>query len=78
MQSIYVGNLCLSASWQQVMDLFAQYGDVISIRIIKNRQKCYAFIEMEQHNAEYAIQSLNEFMFLGRTLRVGLAKKEKE
>ncbi|RDU69373.1 RNA-binding protein [Helicobacter aurati] len=76
MQSIYVGNLPCNATEQQVIDLFAQYGDVLSIKIIKNKQKRYAFVEMENNNAHYAIQSLHQTVFLEQTLKVSNARKK--
>ncbi|RDU61745.1 RNA-binding protein, partial [Helicobacter sp. MIT 14-3879] len=56
----------------------AQYGDVLSIKIINDKQtnklKGYAFVEMEADNADCAIEMLNQTVFLGRVIKVSGAK----
>ena len=49
--NIYVGNLSFRASEQDVQNLFAQYGEVSSARIIKDkftgRSRGFAIVEMK-------------------------------
>ena len=51
MKSIYIGNLTYTTTQQQVHDIFAQFGNVISSRMILDKTthkfKGYAFVEME-------------------------------
>lgn len=60
MKSIYIGNLTYTTTQQQVHDIFAQFGNVISSRMILDKTthkfKGYAFVEMEDENAETASQ----------------------
>ena len=41
---LYVGNLTYSVKEDQLKDLFSQYGDVVSVKIIE--QKGFGFVEM--------------------------------
>ncbi len=77
--NIYVGNLNHKASEQELQDLFSQFGEVESTKIIKDNytglSKGFAFIEMgNQSNAESAIKNLNETEFLGRKIYVNEAR----
>ncbi|MGP1450394.1 MAG: RNA recognition motif domain-containing protein [Wolinella sp.] len=78
MKSIYVGNMAYSASEQDVRELFSQYGDVVSVKLISDRDtgkaKGFGFVEMEDAGADRAIEALNNKEFLGRNLRVNEAK----
>lgn len=77
-KSIYVGNLPWSATEEQVQELFAQHGNVLSVKLISDREtgraRGFGFVEMEDAEADAAIQALDNFSFGGRTLRVNEAK----
>jgi len=77
-KSIYVGNLPWSANEEQVQDLFAEYGSVLSVKLISDREtgraRGFGFVEMEDGEADAAIEALDNFSFGGRTLRVNEAK----
>lgn len=77
-KSIYVGNLPWSATEEQVKDLFAEYGNVISVKLVSDREtgraRGFGFVEMEDADAENAIEALDNYSFGGRTLRVNEAK----
>ncbi|WP_104696442.1 RNA recognition motif domain-containing protein [Helicobacter trogontum] len=77
MKSIYIGNLAYNTTQQQVNDIFAQFGDVISSRMILDKTtrkfKGYAFVEMDDENAKTAISMLNGETFNGRIMRVSMA-----
>ncbi len=77
-KSIYVGNLPWSATEEQVQALFAEYGKVISVKLISDREtgraRGFGFVEMEDADAPAAIQALDNHEFGGRTLRVNEAK----
>ena len=77
-KSIYVGNLPWSATEDQVKSLFAEYGDVVSVKLVNDREtgraRGFGFVEMEDPAATAAIEALDNSNFGGRTLRVNEAK----
>lgn len=77
-KSIYVGNLPWSSTEDQVRDLFAEYGDVHSVKLVNDREtgraRGFGFVEMDDAAAEAAIEALDNQNFGGRTLRVNEAK----
>lgn len=75
---IYVGNMSYNTSEDELRNLFAQYGEVLSAVIIMDREtrrpKGFAFVEMEDDQAaDAAISQLDGKEFDGRTLRVNEA-----
>ena len=79
---IYVGNLPFSSTEDEVRELFAQYGQVESVKLISDREtgrpRGFGFVEMEDEAALAAIEALNEKDFGGRTLRVNEARERPE
>lgn len=78
-KKIYVGNLSFSVDDQTLGDLFAQFGQVDSARVITDREtgrsKGFAFVEMATDtDATTAIEKLNGSDFSGRALNVSEAK----
>lgn len=77
-KSIYVGNLPWSATEEQVQELFGKHGNVLSVKLVSDREtgraRGFGFVEMEDADAEKAIEALNNFSFGGRSLRVNEAK----
>ena len=70
---LYVGNLTYSVNESQLRDLFSQYGEIASIKVIE--QKGFAFVEMEtSEEAQAAMDALNQTVFEGRTLRIDEAR----
>lgn len=81
--SIYVGNLPYSITADSLKEIFSEFGNVLSSRIItdKNtgRSKGFGFIEMEtEDEANAAIQALDNGEIDGRSIRVNLAKAKEE
>jgi RNA recognition motif-containing protein len=76
-KKLYVGNLPFRATEEEVKSLFAQYGEVLSVNIINDREtgrpRGFCFVEME--NADEAIAGLNEKDFGGRPLRINEAQE---
>ncbi len=81
-KTIFVGNLAFKASPDELNQLFAKYGTVHSVRIMKDRAtrrpRGFAFVEMEGRAANKAIKGLNGKEFLGRNLRVNEGAERKE
>ena len=77
-KSIYVGNLPWSATEDQIQALFAEFGDVQSVKLVNDREtgraRGFGFVEMEDPAATSAIEALDNSSFGGRTLRVNEAK----
>ena len=73
-KTIFVGNLPLSASEDDVRNLFSQQGDVRSVKLIMDSETgkpCgYGFITMKHNAANSAIETLNGKNFSGRRLQV--------
>ncbi len=78
MKTLYVGNLPYTASEADVEKLFAQHGQVHSVKLVNDREtgrpRGFGFVEMDAAGAEAAIQALNGTDFGGRGLRVNLAQ----
>jgi len=77
--TIYVGNLSYEADEQSINQLFAKFGEVSSVKIIKDtitgRSKGFAFVEMADESiSKRAIAELNETEFLSRNIVVNEAR----
>jgi hypothetical protein len=78
-RKLYVGNLTHSVASSDLREWFAQYGTVLSARVVLDREKdCskgFGFVEMETDDqAQAAIHGLNEHEHEGRQLTVIEAK----
>jgi RNA recognition motif-containing protein len=77
--NIYVGNLSYSLTEDKLRDLFSNYGKVIKVSLIKDREtdrsKGFGFVEMDTpSSAQTAIQELNGKEIDGRTITVNEAR----
>src|SRR6478672_5209564 len=76
--TIYVGNLAHKATDQDLTELFAQYGEVKSAKIINDnftgQSRGFAFVDMDDEAAQAAMSALNETEFMGRNIFVNEAK----
>jgi RNA recognition motif-containing protein len=77
-KKIYVGNFPYTTTEDELAELFEQYGTVHSLELIKDREtgrsRGFAFVEMDEHEADAAITALDGMEFGERTLRVNEAK----
>ena len=81
--NIYVGNLSWNTDDAQVNDLFSQYGQVDSARVLTDREtgrsRGFGFVEMANDDeARAAIDALNGYELDGRQLRVNEARPREE
>ena len=81
--NIYVANIPWKASEDQLKELFAQYGEVTSAKIIMDkvtqRSRGFGFVEMGDDNSgRNAINELNGRDFLGKSLVVNEARSREE
>lgn len=77
--NIYVGNLAYSVVEQDLREAFEQFGEVISVKIITDRDtghsKGFGFVEMgDEASGSAAIDGLNDQDFSGRNLKVNQAR----
>ena len=77
-KSIYVGNLPWSATEEEVHSLFSAHGNVLSVKIVTDREtgraRGFGFVEMEDADTAAAVEALDNSSFGGRTLRVNEAR----
>ena len=83
MTNIYVGNCSYDLTDEQLRDLFATYGEVDRVSIIRDREtgrsRGFAFVEMSDSAAALAaIEGLNGTELDGRALKVNEAKPKRE
>ncbi len=82
--TLYVGNLPYRANEIAVRELFAEQGQVISVRLMKDKatgkRRGFRFVEMPAADAAKAIAALNDKEYQQRTLKVREAndKRDKE
>lgn len=80
--NIFVAGLSYQISDADLKELFEEYGDVTSAKIITDketrRSKGYGFVEMADENGQNAIDELNGAEYDGRTLSVSVARPRTE
>ena len=82
MKKIYVGNLPFSATEDEVRSEFSEFGNVISVALINDREtgrpRGFGFVEMGDVEALAAIQALDGKDMGGRSLRVNEARPRRD
>ncbi len=79
---LYVGNLSYNIDDNQLSELFAQFGKVLSTKVITDREsgrsKGFGFVEMStDEEAQKAIENLNETELEDRKIIVSEARPQK-
>lgn len=73
-KNIYVGNLSWACTNNDLHNLFSEYGDVTSARVIEDREtgrsRGFGFVEMDATGSAQAIEALNGSDFQGRNIKV--------
>lgn len=79
-KKLYVGNLPFQTTEDDLSDLFAEVGNVESVRIITDREtgrsRGFGFVEMADEDAEKAISQFNGTDLNGRPLTVNEARPQ--
>jgi RNA recognition motif-containing protein len=78
-RKLYVGNLPYESGEQELQDLFAQFGSVESVRVMRDmatgRARGFGFVEMTtDEEAVKAASGLNGYQLGGRALTVNEAR----
>ncbi len=81
--NIYVGNLSWNLKEQDLLELFAPYGEVASAKIVMdkftNRSKGFGFVEIaDDDQAQAAIDALNGSEIDGRSIVVNESRPKPE
>jgi len=81
--NIYVGNLSYRLQEKDLQGIFAEYGEVTSVKIITDkftrRSKGFGFVEMTDDNAaQKAIGELDGAEVEGRNIKVNQARQREE
>jgi RNA recognition motif-containing protein len=81
--NIYVGNLHYGLSEDDLKNVFLEYGDVDSVKIITDkfsgRSKGFGFVDMpNDEDAQRAIDELNDSDLKGRNMKVNQARAKTE
>lgn len=81
--NLYVGNISFQTREDDLRDLFSQYGEVVSVKIITDRatgkSKGFAFVEMaNSEDAQNAMRELNDKEYGTRTLKVNEARQRED
>ncbi len=81
-KTLYVGNLPWSTTEEELKNVFSNYGNVISARIISDkntgRSRGFGFVEVDESSAEKMINALNGSELKGRKIIVNEAKPREE
>jgi cold-inducible RNA-binding protein len=80
-KKIYIANISLNATVQDIRDLFSDYGEVVSAKLLTDKQTGQSsgvgFVEMESEDeAKLAISEMNGQTFMGKVLAVSGARPE--
>jgi RNA recognition motif-containing protein len=77
-RTLYVGNLPWSTTEEELIQAFSQHAQVISARIITDREtgrsRGFGFVEVQDEDAEAAVQAMNGQNLGGRDIIVNEAR----
>ena len=77
--NIYVGNLHYDVQDEDLKEVFTEYGEVESVKIITDRNtgrsKGFGFVVMDNDSAGRALEELNGVELMGRELKVSEARE---
>lgn len=81
--NIYVGNLSYQTESRDLEELFGEFGEVLSARVVTDREtgraRGFGFVEMgSDADAQKAIDNLNNQEYMGRNLNINEARPREE
>jgi RNA recognition motif-containing protein len=79
---MYVGNLSFDSTEADVRGLFEEFGNVQSVTLITDREtgrpRGFGFVEMDDADANQAMEKLNGAEFQGRNLNINEARARED
>ena len=82
MMNIFVSNINYATQEQSLQDLFSEFGEVSSAKIITDREtgrsRGFGFVEMSDEDGKNAIEALNGKELDGKELNVSEAKPRED
>jgi RNA recognition motif-containing protein len=82
MKSIFVGNLPWSATDSDLKEKFAEFGNVISARVVSDKfsgkSRGFGFVDMEDADAQKAIAAMSGYKWGDRELTVNEAQPKSD
>ncbi len=81
--NIYVGNLSYNLTEDELSQIFGEYGEVVSVKIVMDREtgraKGFGFVEMaNEEEGEKAVEELDGAEVGGRDMKVNKARPKPE
>ena len=81
--NIYVGNLNYNLTEEELNEVFSEYGEVVSVKIVMDREtgraKGFGFVEMaNEADGERAVEELDGAEVSGRNMKVNKARPRPE
>ncbi len=77
-RTLYVGNLPWSANEEELAQAFAQHANVLSARIITDREtgrsRGFGFVEVADEDVDRAVEAMNGTQLSGRDIIVNEAR----
>ena len=82
-KKLFVGNLSFELTDFELEDLFKEYGEIASAKVIVDRRtgrsRGFGFVEMNtEDSAQQAVEALNGVEVKGRPINVSFARKQVE
>jgi RNA recognition motif-containing protein len=79
---LYFGNLSWDVTDAELTNAVAQYGTVISARVVTDREtgrsRGFGFVEVEEADAQKIIDAMNGMSWYGRNLTVNEAREREQ
>lgn len=79
---LYVGGLPWSVDDNELANIFSPYGEIISARVINDKfsgkSRGFGFVEMNDEDANKAIEALNGMELQGRVIMVNKARPQEK
>jgi RNA recognition motif-containing protein len=81
--NIFVGQLPYSVTEEELREMFLQYGEISSLKLIMDKysgqSKGFGFVEMPNNaEADQAIKGLNKSMLNGREIKVNQSEERRK
>ncbi len=80
--NIYVGQLPINVSENELKEMFTEFGEIVSVNLIMDRysgrSKGFGFIDMPNNSeADKAIKALNKSMLKGNEIKVNQVQEQR-